>query len=156
MTLAGPLLEKLADWQPTGTGRHASAYAFPERGWAVSLTADRADEIGMLLWEMGVAPTAPAPVPDLAGRAGLIAGRVTGLLEQLSVYEVAADVAILRSRKPSQRGDQVAYYEVLVRTDGSASARRYQSSFGPGARREQVAFALTREAAAKLAADLAA
>jgi hypothetical protein len=43
---------------------------------------------------------------------------------------------------------------VLLYGTAAATVRRYQASHEAGARREQVAFALTHEALAKLAGDL--
>ena len=62
--------------------------------------------------------------------------------------------AQIRSSTPLVRGDKSYYYELLLKGLGVAVLRRYQGSQG-AAGREQVAFALTHEAIAKLAGDLA-
>src|SRR5262249_22519771 len=94
---------------------------------------------------------------SLSAWAERVAGRVTGLLEPLKVVEVDAErgEALLRSDQPTQRGEKLFYYEVLLQNTTAASVRRYRALPGNG-RREQVAFALTKEALAKFVADLAA
>ena len=106
----------------------------------------------MNLTRLEAAPTAA----DLKTRAERLAGRATGLMEPLRLIEVDAgrNVALLRSAAPQQRGDDLFYYEVLLQ-EGGAGVRRYQASTQGGAR-QQVAFPLTHEALAKLAADLTA
>jgi hypothetical protein len=119
--------------------------------------ADAADALACRLWEVQIDRTAPlsAELP-LAERAARTAGRVTGLLEPLRLVEIDPQgVAQLRSSGPQQRGDDLFYYEVLLRADGGSSLRRFHAS-RTSASREQVAFALTHEALAKLVADLTA
>jgi hypothetical protein len=82
--------------------------------------------------------------------------RVKGLLEPLRLLEVdgVRHAALLRSQEPAQRGDALAYYEVLLQGDGGASVRRYQGTRQGDKRREQVPFSLTHEVLARLADDL--
>jgi hypothetical protein len=83
---------------------------------------------------------------------------VTGLLEPLKLIEVDAtrSEAVLRSETPAQKGDDVQYYEVLLRGTHAATLNRYQAPrTGPGKRRA-VPFALTHEAIAKVVGDLTA
>ena len=54
MTLAETLLPKLSEWRPAGDGRHSWGSTFPAEGWTVRLTADRADSLACLLWEMSL------------------------------------------------------------------------------------------------------
>ena len=99
----------------------------------------------------------PEAVPgDRKTHAERLAARATGLMEPLRLIEVDADreTALLRSATPQRRGDDLFYYEVLLHGRG-ADVRRYQSS-ATGGTREQIAFPLTHEALAKLAADLTA
>jgi hypothetical protein len=157
MTLAETLLPKLSEWRPTGPGRHSWGKAFPEHGWAVSLAADRAETLGCLAWELTVQRSAePAPRVELRPWADRVAGRVTGLLEPLRLLEVdeARGEAVLRSDAPARKGEALFYYEVKLEAAGRATVRRFQASQEPGHRREQVGFALTHEALAKLADDL--
>ena len=102
-------------------------------GWAVTLEADRCDQVGCLAWELTVRLNAP-PAAGLQAWADGIAGRVTGLLEPLRVVEVDGlrREAQLRSEQPGRRADQLFYYEVLVREPGLVTVRRYQAAQAPG------------------------
>ncbi len=160
MTLNAPLLEKLAEWRP-GDGRQTLTLPDVGGGWGAALTADRADEIGCLVWEFSVGRAAGEKGGDpaaLRAWADRVAGRATGLLETLKVVEVDAgrDEAILRSDAPATRGDDRLYYEVRLRGTRAAAVRRFRGRLGGDGKREQVAYALTHEALAKLAADLTA
>jgi hypothetical protein len=157
MTLENMLLAKLAEWHPP-SGRHTLTAADEAAGWAASVTADRCDVLGCLVWELAVRRTADAPAGEtLAGWAGRAAARVTGLLEALKVHEIDAErrEGLLRSVAPSKRGEQLFYYEVLLHGTAAGTVRRYQAAHD-GGRRQQVAFALTHETLARLAADLTA
>ena len=156
MTLHETLSQKLADWRPTGPGRHSLSCAPEGAGWSVSLTADRADSLSCLVWELALR-RAGGEAPPLAERAAAVAARVTGLLEPLAVHEVDAErgEALLRSREPAQRGGWRAYFEARLTGPGQVTLRRYRAPLEPGGRREQIAFALTHEALAKVAEDLA-
>jgi hypothetical protein len=148
------VLGKLADWRPP-EGRQSLTIADEAGGWATTLTVDRADQVGCMVWELAVRRNAPVALA-LDKWARLTADRVTGLLEALHVVEIddARGEALLRSAAPVARGEQVSYYEVMLRRTGSAALQRYTAPrTGPG-KREQTAFALTHEAVAKLAFDL--
>jgi hypothetical protein len=158
MTLAETLQARLAEWRPAGEGRHSWSESFPEAGWAVGLAADRTDTLGCLVWELTLTRTADAPAGlTLKGWADGIAARVSGLMEDLKVLEVddVRHEALLRSDGPTAKGDDRLYYEVHLRGLSHATVRRYKGSRAAGTRREQVAFALTHEVLAKLAADVA-
>jgi hypothetical protein len=157
MTLDELLLEKLAKWRPDSE-RQTLDVAHPESGWTVALTADRIDSVGCQFWEVTFAHDPPQQTADLKARAEAGAARVTGLLESLRFVELdgTRQVALLRSNSPSQRGEGLFYYEVLLQADGTTSLRRYQASRGGETRRQQVPFALTHEALAKIVADLTA
>jgi len=157
MTLDEALRQKLSEWRPSGSGRVTLVIPDEGTGWSATLSADRADEFSCLTWELSLRRTAGA-VPDLRGWADRVARRVTGLLEPLRVVEVdaARAEAQLRSDSPTQRSDHLFYSEVLLTGGGAACLRRYRTGRQPGARREQVAFPLTHEALAKVAADLVA
>ena len=159
MTLDELLLQKLSEWRPTGIGRYTLATSDEDSGWTVRLNADRNDVLGCLVWELTLNRTAaPAHKPELGSWANQIAERATGLLEPLKVIEVdsARDEALLRSKEPSHRAGQLSFYEVLLRGGGEVLMRRFQAREETGAHRQQVAFALTHEALAKLAGDLTA
>ncbi len=155
-TLANILLEKLAERRPDA-GRQTFEAA--EGAWAASLSADRCDELGCLVGDLTLRRTAPAaaarPVRAWAER---VARRAVGLLESLKVVEVDAgrDQALLRSDEPARQGDEVFYYEVLLKGDAEASLRRVRGSRQTAARRAQVPFAVTHEALAKVVTALTA
>jgi hypothetical protein len=155
MTLENTLLQKLAEWR-FDNGRQTLTVADPETGWTAAVVADCGESVGCQLWEMNLTRPATAPSVDLKTRAERLAGRATGLMEPLRLIEVdvQGDTALLRSAAPQKRGDDLFYYEVLLRS-ASAGVRRYQSSTKGDARR-QIAFPLTHEALAKLGADLTA
>jgi hypothetical protein len=157
MTTADTIAESLAAWQPYGSGRHSWSHALPAQGWDVTLSADKADSVGCVAWELTVAraDTAPAGLTTRAW-ADRIASQVTGLLEPLKVIEVdeAGSEAILRSTGPSKKGSVVGYYEVALSGTARAAVRRYQADTKAGTPRTQVGFALTHEVLAKLIEDL--
>jgi len=160
MTLNEILLEKLAEWR-SGRGRKTLNVPDEGAGWTVSLTADRADELGCLVWEMTLRRSMPFPGADAVGLRAWgdrIASRSRGLLEMLKLIEVDAerDDAILRSDAPAVKGEDRFYYEVHLKGSGLADVRRYRGSLAATGKREQIAFALTHEALARLAADLTA
>jgi hypothetical protein len=161
MILAETVLPKLADWQAPGEGRHLLTVPDEGSGWAVALTIDRQETVGCQVWDLTVrrsADTGTNRGAELQAWADRVAQRVTGLLETLKVVEVDVqrNEALLRSTAPSHRGDTVSYYEVLLKGTAEAVARRYQASIEGKIRRQQVPFALTHEALAKLASDLTA
>lgn len=155
MTLADSLLESLESWRPPAGGRHTLTLSPGD--WSVSVTADRADSVGCLIWDMTLTHTAVGgdhlPVADWAKRT---ASRVTGLIEPLNVIEIdtSKNEAMLRSTSPSMKGEVASYYEVLLTGTGGATVKRYRADTATGARREQTAFALTHEVVAKLADDM--
>lgn len=157
MTLTEKLQQKLSEWTPQGTGRHALAVAAPEAGWSATVTADRADTLSCLVWELALTRTGPAPDgPALGAWAGAVAKRATGLLEPLRLLEAddARGEALLRSDAPAKKGERVAYYEVRLFGTDRATVRRFAADRTQSGR-EQVAFALTHEVLAKLAGDIA-
>jgi hypothetical protein len=159
MTLAATVLRKLAEWQPPAPGRQTLVIPDEGAGWVVTVTADRRDEVGCLVWEVALQAGSPAGGPDaLPAWARRAAERVTCLLEPLEVYEVDGrrGEALLRSETPAERGDGASYYEVLLTGTGRVTVRRFQSSRQPGQRRQQVAFPMTHEALARLTTDLTA
>jgi hypothetical protein len=158
MTLAEALRVKLANWRPTGEGRHSCSETFPDSGWAVRVAADQTDAIGCLVWELDLGRIAePPPGLTLATWASEIASRVGGLLEDLKVVEIddPSQQALLRSDEPTARGDDRYYYEVLLTGLTGATVRRFRGSRTAGGRREQVAFALTHEVLSNLIGDIA-
>jgi hypothetical protein len=155
MTLDEVLLQKLAKWRPDSAGQTLDVQD-AEAAWTVTLNAEHVDMVGCRLREMSLRPTRETPAVDLKDRAERITSRVTGLLETLRLLEVdgTRNVALLRSDKPGQRGDERFYYEVLLEGSGALVLRRYQAPRGGESRRQQVPFTLTHEALANLVRDL--
>jgi len=159
MTLNETVLQKLAEWQHSGEGRQTLGVPDGGCGWTVTVSADRHDGLGSALWDMSLQRTRSLPEGSqvtLRGWAENAVAKVTGLLEPLSVVEIdmQRDEALLRSNQPSRRSADLFYYEVLLQGTKRATVRRYRAS-EHGGHRDQVAFTLTHESAAKLAADLA-
>jgi len=155
MTLDELLLQKLAEWRPD-KGRQTLDVADAGSGWQVVLATDCSDQVGCRVWELTLRQDKTRP--DLRAWADRVAARTTGLLERLQLLEVdpSQDTALLRSQVPARRGDALHYYEVLLHGRGEAHVRRYQATRDGKKRREQIAFALTHEAVAKLVHDLTA
>jgi hypothetical protein len=152
------VLQKLADWRPGGE-RETLKIIPDDSPWSLHLTGDHADAFSCQAWELTVRrqPPLSADSPlDLKSWASRISQRATGLLENLTVLEIdpARKEAILRSSEPARRGDNVQYYELLLQAAGEATLRRFQANREGQGRREQIVFALTHEALAKLSADL--
>jgi len=152
-----PLLEKLADWRFEG-GRRTLTVADAAPGWALTVEADCADRVGCRIWELTLTRAEGAAAADgLKGRADRLCARAAGLLEPLRLVELDGEsrTALLRSAEPDRAGDDLFYYDVLLRPH-FVSVRRYQASRTPGVRRSQTAFTLTHDALAKLVGDLTA
>ena len=157
MTLAEKLLARVSDWQPAGAGRHSWSTDLEDAGWNVHISADRADSLSCLVWELTLARTADAPAGlTLQAWADGIAKRVGGLMEDLTIYEVdpVTNEAVLRSDAPRARGEKLAYYEIRLHGLTRAVVRRFTAA-KPKPGREQIAFALTHEVLARLAEDIA-
>jgi hypothetical protein len=156
MTLVETIQQKLAEKAPHA-GRHELSLAAPEAGCSLSLTLDRQDELGCLVWELTLLRTGEAPPKEtLSSWAERVGRQTTGLLEQLKVLEIDEQrkEALLRSTTPSKRKDKSTYYEVLLSGTRTARFRRFQANADGSGKREQVAFALTNDGLAKLADDL--
>jgi hypothetical protein len=154
MTLENTLLEKLSEWRPGPGGRRELQVA--GAGWRVTVTADRSDALGCLLWELNLHRDGSAKV-DVQAWAANAAARITGLMEPLQVVEVdnLRHEAQLRSASPLERGDKRFYYELLLSGLGVATLRRFQTINGAG-KREQTTYALTHEVLTKLVGDVTA
>jgi len=153
MKLNEILLEKLNDWRPDNA-RTPLSLATPDGSASLSLIADQNERLACRVWELTLtrqdAPT------DLKAWAARTCECVTGLLEPLQIVEVDAErqIAQVRSDDPSKRGENVAYYEMLLKGTKEIVVRRFEADAKGGRKREQVGFALTHEALAKLVADL--
>jgi hypothetical protein len=157
MTLDETLLQRLAEWRPTGEERSVLTIPDQGTGWTATLTADRCDDLGCRLWEVQLRRTREAgPGVTLLSWANRVAEEVTGLLEPLRVVEIDTqrNEAQLRSDEPTQRRDKLFYYEVLLRGTREAVLRRYNMA-ASSSRREQVTFTLTHEVLAGFITDVA-
>jgi hypothetical protein len=158
MTLNEAILQKVAEWRPKGSDRQTVSVADESSGWAVNVTADRNDDLGCLVWELTLRrPAAAALAADgLKAWAERAAKHVTGLLEPLKVVEIDVEraEALLRSERVTQRGNALHYYEARLKANHEAVLRRFTGSHEEGQHRQQVPFALTHEALAKVVGDL--
>lgn len=160
MTLNETVLRKTADWRPSGGEKQTLSIPDDGSGWTVTVTANRCDELGCLVWELGLRrASAATETGNDAPRvwAEGAARRVTALLEPLKVVEVdlLKQEALLRSNEPVARAGASFYYEVHLKGNTEASVRRFQAARQGGQRREQVLFPLTHEALARVVSDLA-
>ena len=157
MTLGETLHKSLSDWPANTDGPHEATAA--AAGWSARVKAAAIDSVGARIQELELTRTAPAPDgATLSGWADGVAKRASGgLLERLKVHEVdgTENRAVLRSDAPTVKGDVAGYYEVVLTGTERATVNRYQADRAAGTRREQVPFALTHEATAKLADDIA-
>jgi hypothetical protein len=152
MTLAEKLLLELNDWRPAGRDTLAVR---SDGGWSATIVADLNNELGAKVWELAIDRDGSAPAEaTMRGWAESIAARSSGLMERLRLLEVddGRSETLLRSDRPTEKGDEKAYYEIVLAGTTKATVRRYRAEFG---KREQVAFAVTREALAKLVDDIA-
>jgi hypothetical protein len=152
MTLENTLLEKLSEWQPPPGRQELHAAG---DGWIATVLAERSDVLGCLLWELNLQGDVRTKA-NVSAWAAAVAERVRGLMEPLKVVEIDSDrrEAQLRSETPQQRHDKRLYYELRLRGNRQASLRRYQAT--DTGRRQQVAFAVTHEALARLVGDVVA
>jgi hypothetical protein len=158
MTLEEIVLQNLTDWQPAGSGRQTHVIAGPSSAWSVQLTTDRQDALSCALWEVLQARRLAEgeTAVDVGAWAARLATRGNGWAGPLAVVEVDAQrrQALVRSKEPRVKGKHLLYFEVMLSAAGQATVRRYQGSRARG-RRKQIAFVLTHDAVARLAADLA-
>lgn len=153
--IADLLLAKLDAWRPDA-GRHSCRVIDPTADWNATLTSERNDSLSTLLWELAVDRPAGTGSANPAAWAKRLAENATGLLEPLRVLEVdtTQGEAVLRSVKPSRRGDALFYYELHLYGEHQAVLRRFESSLTVATRRKQIPYVLTHEALGKLIDDL--
>lgn len=154
MTHAETILEKLAEWKPTGPGPHHLRLELTG-GSVLDLSAEQTDAFSLLLQELSVVtgPVESCAAAELTQRAVDLAQRIT--IEPLKVYEVDAGQckALLRSATPTQRAGNLSYYELTLTGRYGAGLKRYRVAKGGGSRSAQ-AFPLTHEAVAKVVDEI--
>src|SRR5262245_51864648 len=130
MTLNGTVLRKLAEWHPPRDGRRTLAISEEGSGWTVSITADRHDDLSTVVWEMTMRRLTSTGEGALESWANRVVSQATGLLEPLKVVEidVQRNEALLRSKEPTRRGQDLFYYELLLKGNREATVRRYRAS----------------------------
>ena len=146
--LAEAVQRSLSEWKPAGGGYQTFSQPFPDAGWNLTVTFDRAEGLGGSVWALTLDRTGAAPGSlTLKAWADRVANQVSGMLERLKVYEIdtANGIALLRSDGPQARGTVRSYYEVTLEGLSKATLLRFQGDTTPGTKREQVAFALTYE-----------
>lgn len=146
MKLNDQILQRLAEWRPS-EGRTCIAIVGEEPGWTATITADRNDELGCMMWESVVQKTTARGALSLRAWADHVAQHVTCLFGPLKVVEVdeTRQEALLRSAKPTQRGPVAYYYEVMLAGTHTATLRRFQTPRDVTGAREQLAAPLTHE-----------
>jgi len=157
MTLAEILLSKVSEWRPSGDGRHTFTLDIPTAGWSVGLIADNVETVGCLAWELSLHRTNHAPASITIRKwAEQIAAAATSLLEPLTIHEIdeTAQVAVLRSTKPTVRGSVASYYEVVLTGLSQATVQRFDADRAAGTPRHQIAFAITFEGLSRLAGNI--
>ncbi len=158
MTLREVILQNLSS--SSSDRRSTLSISDEGSGWSIGVTGDRRDEIGSVLWEVGLRYTgdpqnrADATLSDWSKR---VTENVSGLLETLKIIEVDSirNEAMLRSDPPTPQNDKCAYYEIMLKGTTSATVHRYLGTPDGGKRREQISYTLTNEVLAKLITDLA-
>jgi hypothetical protein len=153
MTLANIVRQKLSE-TPAADSRHELMAIDEAGGWSVHVTADRRDAWVTVAWEISLRRANSGG--DVGTWAQRVAEKTNGLLEALHVVEVDAPnhQALLRSNPPTEQGEKISYYEVILRAMSSALVRRFEGTH-TGGKRDQVPFVLTNEVLAKFIADLA-
>lgn len=122
----------------------------------VSLGVGRVDGLAIAFTQLKLRTDrlAGAPVERVRHVAERLTERITYLLEPLTPIEIDRDLAVvqMRSTTPQQDNESSAYYELLVKTGGSLSLRRYRKP--RGAMREPIDATVTREVLRRLVGDL--
>ena len=99
---------------------------------------------------------AQANVSQLQSVSDRLAKKLSYLLEAIGAVEIDAEQCVIQMRSvpPHKDDDGTSYYELMVRSGGELSLRRYQKS--PGRSRQPVAAHVTREVFLRLVGDFSA
>jgi len=152
VTPTDAIAQSLDSWQPAGTGPHTRTVAHP--GWQTTVTAEANDSLATRATEVAVARTGPAPEGGtVRGWAESLVAKPAGLPEPLALHEIDADgqTAVLRSAKPTRKGDHVGYYEATLTGTEEAKLRHYTANAAERTPREATPFVLTHETIARIA-----
>jgi len=153
MTLDEVLLRELDTWMLRQPGDILPVH---DHTGSAQLMVERLDALGCELSELRVLRSSEVGTEQaLKEWSRRIVERATGLLERLQLLEVDAPrgQAVLRSTEPARKGDRPVYYELTLNLDGSARLCRYRGA-NLSSKRVRINFILTKEALAKLVADL--
>jgi hypothetical protein len=105
-----------------------------ESGPAVEADFTVVDSLGCAFRELRVSASQlqNAPVERLSAWAATLCSRVTYLLEHIGPLEVdgEAQTVLIRSTPPAKLPGQTTFYEMLIRTPGVLSLRRYTRPAG--------------------------
>jgi hypothetical protein len=149
MTLASILQKKLANRY---TDDQTGGKTIQHQGWNVAFRPEAEDALSCSLWDVTLEREAPKPGGDPRAWAERVSRKATGLLEPLKLVEVDArkGVALLRSAEPTPQDPGLDYHEVELHGVNRATVRRFRGFHEAGKQREQIPFAVTYEALAKL------
>lgn len=148
-----PLVDKLMTELDTAPG--GASVVATDGGDRVTLGLSSAGPLAIAFTELRLETDrlAGAPVERVRAVAEGLTERVTYLLEPLTPIEIDRDLAVvqMRSTTPQQDNESSAYYELLVKTGGSLSLRRYRKP--RGVLREPIDATVTREVLGRLVGD---
>lgn len=150
MPLPDELVAKLS-----APGIDGAVVAVTDGGDRLTARVDEASALAVSLFELRLTTDrlAGASIDRVKRIAEKLTERVTYLLEPIQPIEADDEACVvqMRSTKPDQRSGAATYYEVLVKTGGAISLRRYEKPKG-GLRRE-IAMNLTLEVIGRVAED---
>lgn len=128
-----------------------------DEGITLRCDLNSAESVGCTLSQIDLvdASKSSLSMDELVHWAEFICGRVTYLLEPLQLIELDGrhGVALVRSRRPQRKKDQIAYYEFIADKNHHASLRRYRYDMA-NRDRGTVPFPLTHEQLEVLVDDL--
>ena len=159
MTLSPQIMASLASLKGfSGPGIRTAAWD-DGQGVEVSVDFTAVDSLSCALQALRVSKAALRGATDaeLQAWAGDIVRRVTYLLEPLAVleYDAATQSVLVRSQPPTQKPDEIVYYEAVVQAPGLLTLMRYSTPRSDPGRRP-IEMQMTQEAFRRLAEDLAA
>ena len=138
---------------PTADGAVLSS---ADGGDRLTLRVEQVSTLAASVWELSLTTDklAGAPMERVRELADELSQRVNYLLEPITPIESDAEACVvqMRSTEPDHSVEGVAsYFEVLVKTGGTISLRRFEKP--RGAMRKPLAMTLTKEVIGKVVAD---